>query len=221
MFIVPTQILALLEREMIRMNKLFGSINMSYKKVIIFAIVVAIFTAAMLVIPFTIHTSLSNPGTYLESWILFALIIIMNCDKPIEAGLKTFIFFLISQPLIYLLQVPFSSLGWQIFMFYPQWGILTILTFPGAIIAWQIKKGNMLSCLILSVATSYLAFQGLYFLNETLHNFPHNVVSFIYCFALAIILINCLLKDRKNKIIAYCITGLATIASIVLIFVLM
>ncbi len=118
---------------------------MTYKKVILFAVGVAIFSAAMLVIPFTIHTSLSNVGTYLESWILFALIIIMNCKKPLEAGLKTFLFFLISQPLIYLLQVPFSSLGWQIFMFYPQWFYITLATFPGAMIAFYVKKDNLLS----------------------------------------------------------------------------
>lgn len=192
---------------------------MSYKRVIIFAVAAAVFSAMMLVIPFTIHTSLANPGTYLESWILFALIIIMNCDKPLEAGIKTFIFFLISQPLIYLLQVPFSSLGWQIFMFYPKWGLLTILTFPGAMIAWLVKKDNLLSALILSLATGFLAFQGCYFLNETLHYFPHNILSCLYCFLLIFVFIDTLLKTNKNKIIAYVISALALLGSIALILI--
>ena len=187
---------------------------MTWKRVILFAIGVAVFTATMLVIPFTIHTSLSNPGTYLESWILFALIIIMNCNKPLEAGLKTFVFFLISQPLIYLLQVPFSSLGWQIFMFYPQWGLLTLLAFPGAMIAWLIKKDNVLSAIILSFATMYLTFQGIYFMCEMLNFFPHNLLSFIYCFVLIFVFILVLLKNKRNRIIAFSLTGIGLLASI-------
>lgn len=196
------------------LNKLFFKTEMTWKRVILFAIGVAVFTAAMLVIPFTIHTSLSNPGTYLESWILFALIIIMNCNKPLEAGLKTFVFFLISQPLIYLLQVPFSSLGWQIFMFYPQWGLLTLLTFPGAMIAWLIKKDNVLSAIILSFATMYLTFQGIYFMCEMLNFFPHNLLSFIYCFVLIFVFILVLLKNKRNRIIAFSLTGIGLLASI-------
>lgn len=196
------------------LNKLFFKTEMTWKRVILFAIGVAVFTAAMLVIPFTIHTSLSNPGTYLESWVLFALIIIMNCNKSLEAGLKTFVFFLISQPLIYLLQVPFSSLGWQIFMFYPQWGLLTLLTFPGAMIAWLIKKDNVLSAIILSFATMYLTFQGIYFMCEMLNFFPHNLLSFIYCFVLIFVFILVLLKNKRNRIIAFSLTGIGLLTSI-------
>lgn len=196
------------------LNKLFFNIEMTWKKVILFAIGAAVFAALMLIIPFTIHTSLSNPGTYLESWVLFALIISMNCQGPLEAGLKTFVFFLISQPLIYLLQVPFSSLGWRIFMFYPQWGLLTLLTFPGAMIAWLVKKDNVLSAFVLSVATSYLAFQGIYFMCEMLNFFPHNLLSFIYCFVLIFIFILVLLKKKTNRIIAFAITGIALLLSI-------
>ena len=125
---------------------------MSWKKVVIFAIAVAIMTALFLILPFTVHTSLANVGTYVESWILFALIIIMNCKKPFEAAIKTFVFFLISQPLIYLLQVPFSNLGWQIFMFYPQWFYITLLTLPGGFIAWYVKKQKIYSVFILGIA---------------------------------------------------------------------
>lgn len=195
------------------LNKLFFNIDMTWKKVIIFAIACAVFSALTLIIPFTIHSSLSNIGTYLESWILFALIIIMNCKKPLEAGLKTFVFFLISQPLIYLLQVPFSFLGWKIFMYYPMWGIITVLTFPGAMIAFYVKKDNILSSLILSIATCYLAFQGVYFLNETINRFPHNILSAIYCFVLIIVFAFSLLKQKKNRYICLLISGLALVAS--------
>lgn len=196
------------------LNRLFFNTKMTYKRVIIFAVVTAFFAALFLVLPFTVHTSLANLGTYLESWILFALIIILNCDKPIEASIKTFLFFLISQPLIYLLQVPFSYLGWQIFMFYPRWFIFTLLVFPGAYIAWYVKKDNVLSSIILSVATSILVIQGTDFLCSTLDHFPKNLLSCIFCYALAYLLINKILNNKKNKTIAYIITGLALIFAI-------
>lgn len=196
------------------LNKILFNTKMTYKRVVLFAIITAFFTALFLILPFTVHTSLANLGTYLESWILFALIIILNCDKPIEAAIKAFIFFLISQPLIYLLQVPFSYLGWQIFMFYPRWFILTLLVFPGVYLAWHVKKDNIFSSIILSFATSILVIQGTDFLCSTLDHFPKNLLSCIYCYVLAYLLINKILHNKKNRIIAYIITGLALLFGI-------
>ena len=41
-------------------------------------------------------------------------------------------------------------MGWQLFHYYPYWFKITLLTFPGAIIGWFIKKDNILSGVILS-----------------------------------------------------------------------
>lgn len=191
------------------LNKLFFEIEMTWKRVILFAIVTAIFSAAMLIIPFTVHTSLGNPGTYPEFWVLCALIIVMNCNSSLDAGLKTFVFFLISQPLIYLFQVPFSWLGWQIFMYYPRWFIATLFTFPIAMLAYLVKKDSILSAIILSLACALLTFMGMYFLASTLDHFPHMLLSTIFCFALVPILIVTLLKKKKNRIIASVISILS------------
>lgn len=179
---------------------------MTWKKVILFAVVIAIVTAAFLNLPFTIDTSLANIGVYPEFWVLCALVIIMNCKGYLEAGLKTFVFFLISQPLIYLFQVPFSWLGWQIFMYYPRWFIITLFTFPGAMIAYFVKKDNILSAFILSGACALLGYSGVYFLASTLNHFPKYLLSTLFCFALAYVLITTLLKQKRNRIIATIIT---------------
>lgn len=191
---------------------------MNWLRVILFSIITAFITALFLVIPVINKTSLSNIGVYLESWILFALIIIINCEKPIEASLKTFVFFLISQPLIYLLQVPFSYLHWQIFMFYPRWFIYTLLTLPGAYLAWFVKKDNVLSSIILSVATSILIVQGFDFLRSCINHFPNNLLSCLYCFILAIWLTLSLLKNKKNQMISLFINLLAIAGSIFIFF---
>ena len=183
-----------------------------------FSVIVAVYTAFTLVTPYINKTSLSNVGIYLESWILFALIIITNCDKPVEASLKTFVFFLISQPLIYLLQVPFSTLGWQIFMFYKQWFIITLLTIPGAFIAWYVKKDNILSCLILSVATMLICFQATDFLHSIIYHFPNNLLSFVFCLGLICIFIFTLLKKKTNRLITLSLTLFAFVVGMVYYF---
>lgn len=195
------------------LRKLFFDIKMTWLRVVILAVATAMFTAAMLILPFTKYTSLANVGVTFEFWVLCALVVIINCEKPVEAGFKTFVFFLVSQPLIYLLQVPFSPLGWELFGYYPRWFICTLLCFPGGMIAWYVKKDNIVGALILSVATSYLGFQSFYFFKA----FPLNLLSAIFCAVLAILLIFVLLKDKKARIVAVCVT-LALALLLILVF---
>ncbi|MBQ2433139.1 MAG: hypothetical protein II266_01800, partial [Clostridia bacterium] len=131
-------------------DKLFGGLNMSWPVVIIFAVATAVVTAVFLIVPVFQNTSFIRMGETMEAWVLFAIIIMSNCKKPLESALKTFVFFLISQPLIYLLQVPFSEMGFGLFMYYKYWAIWTVLTFPMAFVGWFITKRNWLSLLILS-----------------------------------------------------------------------
>ena len=115
--------------------KLYGGINLTWFKVILFAVGTAVLTTIFLVVPIFKDTSFMRMGETLEAWIFFAIIIIANSKSPLESALKTFVFFLISQPLIYLLQVPFSWQGWGLFQYYKHWFILTLCTFPAAFLA--------------------------------------------------------------------------------------
>ena len=155
------------------LEKLFGNTKMGWTRVIIFALICGIVPGLILVSPALEQTSLHNVGVCFEFWVLAALFIILNCEKPLEAALKTFVFFLISQPLIYLVQVPFSSFGFGIFMYYGRWFKMTLLTFPGAIIAWYTKKGGLLAAAILFVMDVLLL--GIEFpahLRTLMHSFP-------------------------------------------------
>lgn len=200
------------------LHNLFFKTKMTWPRVILFAVITAVVTAAVLIIPATASTSLANIGVTLECWILFALIIIMNCKKPLEAGAKTFVFFLISQPLIYLLQVPFYFDGFGIFRYYRWWFILTLATFPGGIIAWYVKKDNILSAVILSVATSLLVVQGMDFIGSCMNSFPKNLGSAVFCFVLAIVLILVLLRKKSGRLTAFGITLIATIIAAIFTF---
>ena len=96
-------------------DKLYGGLDMNWLKVILFAVIAGAMTAAFLMMPVFKGTSFERMGVYLEAWIFFAVIIMANCKKPLESAGKTFVFFLVSQPLIYLIQVLFSSPGWYLF----------------------------------------------------------------------------------------------------------
>ena len=93
------------------MKKLVGEIDFTWKKLIVFAILAGVYTAVMALIPITKDTCFRDIAIHFEVWILFGIIIICNSKSPKDSALKCFIFFLISQPLVYLLQVPFSEQG--------------------------------------------------------------------------------------------------------------
>ncbi len=111
-------------------KKKFGGIHLTWLKLITAAVIAGIFTGLMALVPALHDTSFHTIAVTLEVWILFGILIIMNSRSNLDAALKCFVFFLISQPLVYLIQVPFSPLGWQLFGYYQFWFIWTLLCFP-------------------------------------------------------------------------------------------
>ena len=162
-------------------DTLCGGLPMRWPTVILFAVGAAALTAVFLTVPFFKDSSFERMGVYLEAWIFFAILIMTNCRKPLEAAAKTFVFFLISQPLIYLLQVPFSVQGWGLFRYYRYWFFLTLLTFPAAYIGWFLTKKNWLSVLILSPILIYLGFTAGQSALSCFRSFPHLLLTGLFC----------------------------------------
>ena len=198
---------------MVKIKKLFGEINLTWPKVIIFAIIAGIYTAVMAMIPEAKNTSFADISITFEVWVLFGIILIMNSKSAIDSALKCFVFFLISQPRVYLIQVPFNVYGWGIFTYYGNWFIWTLLTIPMGFIGYYMKKDNWLGLLIL---VPMLAFVGLHyqgFLKETLMAFPSHLLSTIFCFITIIIYPICIFKNKKIKKV-----GVTISAIIILVF---
>ena len=196
------------------LEKLFGGITLTWPRLVIFAIIMGVYTAFMaMLVPDgnSFHDIAVTP----EWWVLPAILVIVNCKKPLEAALKTFVFFLISQPLVYLVQVPFNSMGWSLFGYYPFWFKVTILTFPGAFIGWYIKKDKWYSGLILSVMTAYLAITGIAYISGFGEHFPNHLISVIYCFSAIPVLIFVILKSKKPRLITGIVTAIAAIIYII------
>ena len=67
-------------------------------------------------IPTLYDTSFRDIAVTYEWWVLFAVLIVSNCKSAREAGMKCLVFFLISQPIIYLVELP--TLGWDKALYY-------------------------------------------------------------------------------------------------------
>lgn len=185
------------------MKKLFGEIDLTWKKIILFAIVAGVYTALMALIPITKDTSFRDISIQFEWWILFGILIICNSKSPLDSSLKCFVFFLISQPLVYLLQVPFSYMGWKLFGYYRYWFIWTLLTIPMGFIGYYIKKKNVISLIILLPILFLLVFLGLGYFTSVIENFPHHLLSCVFCFATIIMVVINIFDDLKMKISAF------------------
>ena len=198
-------------------KKLFFDMHMTWLKVIIFAVIAGVYTGVIMQIGVLDGSSFQDIGVSYEWWVLFAVIIAMNCEKPLESGLKIFAFFLISQPLVYLTMWPeYHRFPWEYYRF---WGIMTVLTLPGGFIAWYVKKKNVLSALILSVACVFLAYHGVDYLRRMLYDFPHHLLTILFCFAVVVLFILVLLPRKRERLIAGGVTLAATavFAAIVLL----
>ena len=198
------------------LKKAFGQIDMKWWKVILFAVIMGVYTGliSLWVPPANWYHSIAET---LERWVLPTVWLIVNCKKPLEAALKTFVFYLISQPLVYLIQVPFAEMGWGLFGYYRYWFYITLLTFPGAFIGWFIKKNNILSGLILSVVLVILAMEGVMYLKGCLQGeIGNNLGGLIYCVVVIFFLTFVILSDWKAIVVALVIP----IAAFVIFFFL-
>ncbi len=189
-----------------KIKKIFYEQNLTWPKVIIFSIICGVITGLIPLIKIFNNTSIHNIAVCFEMWVILAMFIILNSKKPLEAGLKTFVFFLISQPICYLVQVPFYRDGFEIFMYYTYWAKLTILTFPGAIIAWYTKKENWISVAILSVALFLLNFELYEHFNTMVKNFPYQILAVIFIIFEILLFIKMIFNDKKKRLALYIIT---------------
>lgn len=142
-----------------KLEKLFGGIELTWKKLIISSVIIGVFVGLLMILPLK-DTAFQDIGVIFYWWVLFGVMIIMNSKSNLDAALKCFVFFLISQPIIYLVQVPFSTMGWGLFGYYKYWFIWTILTLPMGYIGYYMKKNDLLAAIILLPALVLVALEG-------------------------------------------------------------
>jgi len=180
-------------------KKLFGGLNLTWPKIIIFAVICGVYTGIMAMIPAAKDTSFQDISITFEWWILFAILIIVNSKSPLDSALKVFVFFLVSQPLVYLVQVPFSPYGFGLFVYYPTWFRWTLLTFPMAFVGYYMKKDKWWGLLILGPMLLFLGYHYFSFFGEAVHFFPNHLLSAIFCAVTMIIYPLFIFKDKRIR----------------------
>ncbi len=196
-------------------DKIFGGLKMSWPVVIIFAVVSGLYTA-IVAAKVPDGNSFHDISVTFEAWILLALLVILNCKKPLEAALKVFVYFLISQPLVYLFQILFFHAPWSLLGYYPFWFKITLLTLPGGFVAWFTKKKAWWAGLIMACSNALLVLMFVSYYNALQSNFPNHLLSAIYCVLMMIVSIFFILKDNIAKIICFAITAVLLITSFII-----
>jgi hypothetical protein len=197
------------------MKKLFGEINLTWPKVIILAIAIGIYTAIMAMLPLTAHTSFSDLAVSFEVWIFMGIFIIMNSKSPKDSALKCFIFFLISQPIIYLLQDVIN--GSHLFKtYYKYWFIWTIGCLPMGYIGNYMKKDKWWGLLILLPMLLLLGKELSGYLSQTMFSFPRHLLTVLFCISTLIIYPLVIFNNKKIKITGVIISILIIIIMVII-----
>nr|MCR5624683.1 hypothetical protein [Lachnospiraceae bacterium] len=157
-------------------KKLFGGIDLTWPKVIIGAILAGVITAVFAIFPVFQYTSFKAITETFEVWVLIGIFIIMNSKSNLDSALKCFVFFLISQPLVYLIQVPFSDMGWGLFGYYKFWFVWTVLCLPMGFIGYFMKKDKWWGYLILFPMILITANSYYKYLNDFLFYMPKYIL---------------------------------------------
>ena len=174
-------------------QKLFGGIRIPWKFLLPFAVIIGVYTGIVLTVPAFEDTSIRDIGVGFEWWIFFAMVIISNSETPKESAIKTFIFFLISQPIVFLVQPNGIDLLQR---YYFDWFVYTLFTFPMAWVGWYTRKEKLYAPLILSFVFLYLTDHLIMYVRL------HHVFSAVFCLVLSVSLILGIMKNRKLRIIA-------------------
>lgn len=186
------------------MNKLFGHIKMNWLRVIVFAVAAGIYTGAVMLIKPLRGTSFQDIGIAYEWWVIFAVVLVVNCHKGWEAMLKCFVFFLISQPLVYLVQIAAGALEFdKARMYYVHlWLPATILTLPGGLIAYFCKKQNAFGGIVMGLGNTIQACMGVVYAGMVLNRFPYHLLSALVSFVSIFVMTFCIQKKKTGRTLA-------------------
>ena len=197
------------------MKKIFGGINLTWPKLIIMSIIAGIYTGVIAMIPLANDTSFSDLKVTFEVWIFLGIFIIMNSKSPKDSALKCFVFFLISQPLVYLVQdiVNHSNL---FFTYYRFWIVWTIATIPMGFIGYYMKKDKWWGLLILAPMLLFVGEEYAGYLSKTMFSFPRHLLTTIFCISSLIVYPLAIFKNKIAKIGGVIISGILIILMAVL-----
>ena len=198
-----------------KLSAAFGTLPMTWPVVCAFAAIIGIYVGIINQIPILYDTSFRDIAVTYEWWVLFALLIVSNCKSAREAGMKCLVFFLISQPIIYLIELP--MLGWDKAMYYYLriWLPISLLTLPGGAVAFFAKKQNVLGAVVLSIGNTVVALLGVSYFQKLCHSFPRHLLTVVSCAAIIAVLLMGMQQKWKTRFLSAATTLLLTAGVII------
>lgn len=198
-----------------KLSAVFGSLPMTWHMVCSFAVIIGIYVGIINQIPILHDTSFQDIAVTLEWWVLFAVLIVSNCKTFQEAALKCLVFFLISQPVIYLVELP--TLGWDKALYYYTsiWLPISLLTLPGGAIAFYAKRQSVLGATILGIGNSIVAITGISYAHQMLNAFPRHLLTVVSCVCIIAFTVFGVQKTSRTRLLSLTVTFLLTAGVIV------
>lgn len=198
-------------------KRLFGDLKMSWPAVVLFAAAAGIYTGGILLVTPLKGTSFQDIGISFEWWVIFAVIVVVNCRKNLEAMLKCFAFFLISQPLVYAVQILFGPLSPSQALYYyrSMWLPATLLTLPGGFIAFWCRKQNAAGAVVLGLGNTIQMFLGVSYFVSAVQHFPYHLLSALVCFGSAVLMSFRIQKEKKYRLLSLLIPAVLTAGLVV------
>lgn len=195
------------------LDRLFTELPMTWPRVIVFAVVVAVITAALNLVPALKDTSATDVAVSYEWWLLFGVIVATNCERPVEAGLKTFVFFLVSQPLIYLIEMPF--LGPSVWSYLPYWLGATVACLPAGMLANKMRERGVLGTIALIMALAMLAFLAGDYGWKAWYLFPRHLVTALFILVEMVALAIEFSRPGRARVAMLAVTAVLLVAAVV------
>ena len=192
---------------------------MTWLKVIVGAIIIGVSVGLLNCVHALRDTSIQDPAIYFSFWILCGILIIMNSKSNLDSALKCFVFFLISQPLIYLVEVPFVTQGWGIFGYYKYWFIWTILCLPMGFIGHYMKKDKWWGLIILLPMMCLLSYEAYRYLSGVIYSFPHHLLSYLFSVCSLIIYPLFIFDNKYIRTVGTIIGAIAAISVSIIPFI--
>ncbi len=199
-------------------KKVFGGIDLTWKRLIIFAIIVGIYTGIMAMLPIVKDTSFSDLTVTFEVWIFLGIFIIMNSKSAKDSSLKCFVFFLISQPLVYLIQDVIK--GSNLFMtYYRFWIVWTIACIPMGFVGYYMKKDKWWGLFILVPMLLLTGEECAGYFSKTMFSFPRHLLTTIFCISALIIYPLAIFKNKRIKTVGVVISGIIIVVVTIICFI--
>lgn len=193
-----------------KLSDLFGGLSMTWRRVCVCAAVIGVYVGVVNQIPFLQDTSFRDIAVTMEWWVLFALLIVTNCDRAMEAGVKCLVFFLISQPIIFLVELPTLGLEKALYYYLRIWLPISLLTLPGGEIAYFAKRQNALGAAILGVGNTVVALVGVSYALKLGSTFPRHFLTVVSCMGIMAVTVLGIQKKWQLRLLSLAVTALLT-----------